>query len=97
MNGHPAMMKVSDERRIKSPPALALVFVVMAWTVPPCGHIMTLDELRRPGIKVSFVFCVYSWRWSKALSHFTKGLALIFVIWSGVSLYLPSFFEAYIR
>ena len=56
MNGHPAMMKVSDERRMKSPPALALVLVVMAWTVPPCGHIMTLDELRRPGIKVSFVF-----------------------------------------
>ena len=42
---------------MKSPPALALVLVVMAVTVPPCGHIMTLDELRRLAISLHHFQC----------------------------------------
>lgn len=44
---HPAMVYVSEGRRMKSPPALARVLLLVAITVPPCGHIMTLEVLSR--------------------------------------------------
>src|SRR6267143_3974268 len=43
---HPAIVNVSDGRRRKSP-AFAFVLLLAALTVPPCGHIMTLDVLSR--------------------------------------------------
>ena len=45
------MMNVSEERKMKSPPALALVLVVMAVTVPPWEHNIMLEELSRPAIR----------------------------------------------
>src|SRR5258706_10793800 len=48
--GQPPTMNVSEARNRKSPAAFEREFVVMALTLPPCGHISTLDELRRPGI-----------------------------------------------
>src|SRR5689334_8436146 len=51
-NAHPAMMNVSEERSTNPPPAWTLVFELMALTVPPCGHIMTLELLSRLAIAV---------------------------------------------
>jgi hypothetical protein len=44
------MRKVSEARRIKSPVAFVRVLVLTAVTVPPWGHIITLDVLRRLAI-----------------------------------------------
>src|SRR5437588_13014545 len=49
----PAMVNVSDERRMKSPPALARLFALTADTVPPCGHIIELEGVNRCGIATS--------------------------------------------
>src|SRR5215472_1461834 len=40
-------MNVSEGRRTKSPAALTRVFKVMALTMPPWGHIITVELLRR--------------------------------------------------
>src|SRR5258706_219855 len=52
-NGQPAMVNVSDERRMKSPPALARLFELTALTVPPWGHIMLLEGVSRCGMVTS--------------------------------------------
>src|SRR5262249_52786200 len=49
-NGQPAIVKVSEARSTKSPPAFTLVLEVVADTVPPCGHISTLELLSSPAI-----------------------------------------------
>src|SRR2546423_12859595 len=46
VNGQPAMVNVSDGRTMKSL-ALALLLDEVADTVPPCGHIRTLEVVRR--------------------------------------------------
>jgi hypothetical protein len=52
MNAHPAMVNVSDDVTSGSSAAITCVLVVTMLTVPPCGHIRTLDELSNDAIDV---------------------------------------------
>ena len=52
LKGQPAMMKVSDPRRIGAP-ALARVLPGVAVTVPPCGHIMRAGGGQERGHQVT--------------------------------------------
>ena len=50
MNGHPAMMNVSEERTTKSPPAITCVLEVMIVTVPAVRAHQDAGGVERPGI-----------------------------------------------
>ena len=62
------MVNVSDGRRIKSPPAFARVLLLAALTVPPCGHIITLEVLSSWPILILVI--------SSALSELSINLAI---------------------
>ena len=70
LKGHPAMVKVSDERSIGPLAVCTLVFEEMAVTIPPCGHIMMLDAVRKPAIYIT----------SNALSFTLTPLSLILML-----------------
>src|SRR5262249_41880169 len=53
VNGQPAIRNVSEARTRRPPPACARVLVVVAVTVPPCGHIRTLLVLSNAAKDVS--------------------------------------------
>src|SRR6266568_9240844 len=48
LKGQPTMVNVSVERSTKLPTACTLVSLDITLTIPPCGHCMMLEVLRRP-------------------------------------------------